>query len=49
MEFSFHFGILTEEEIIIQEEDGSFTADYINLTRDYYLHLKQSPSAFQQS
>ena len=49
MEFGFHFGILTEEEIIIQEEDGSFTQDYIDLTRDYYIQLKQSPSVFQQS
>jgi tRNA1Val (adenine37-N6)-methyltransferase len=51
MEFGFHFGVLTEEEIIIQEEDGSFTQDYIDLTLDYYLQLRQapSPSHFQQS
>ena len=49
MEFGFNFGILTEEEIIIQEEDGSFTQEYIDLTKDYYIQLKQTPSAFQQS
>ena len=49
MEFGFHFGVMEEKEIIIQEEDGSFTQDYIDLTRDYYIHLKQAPSAFQQS
>ena len=48
MEFSFNFKGISEEEIIIQEEDGSFTQEYIDLTRDYYLQLKQSPSACQQ-
>jgi tRNA1Val (adenine37-N6)-methyltransferase len=47
MEFGFHFGIMTEKEIIIQEEDGSFTQDYIDITSDYYLQIKQAPSAFQ--
>ena len=49
MEFRFQFNILKEDEIIIQEEDGSFTQEYIDLTRDYYIQLKQVPSAFQQS
>lgn len=49
MVFSFRFGVLTEEEIIIQEEDGSFTQDYVDLTRDYYIQLRQSHSVFQQS
>lgn len=49
MEFSFHLGAIEEDEIIIQEEDGSFTEEYIDLTRDYYIQLKQSHSAFQQS
>ena len=49
MEFRFHFGKIEEDEIIIQEEDGSFTQEYIDLTRDYYIQLKQSPSAFQQN
>ena len=49
MEFRFHFGKIEEDEIIIQEEDGSYTQEYIDLTHDYYIQLKQSPSAFQQS
>lgn len=49
MEFGFQFDILTEKEIIIQQENGSFTGEYINLTSEYYLQLKQVPSAFQQS
>jgi tRNA1Val (adenine37-N6)-methyltransferase len=46
MEFGFQFGLLTEEEIIIHEEDGSFTPEYIELTSDYYFQLKQFPSNF---
>jgi tRNA1Val (adenine37-N6)-methyltransferase len=46
MEFSFHFTPLTDEEIIIQLEDGCFTPEYIELTREYYLQLK-TVSAFQ--
>ncbi len=49
MQFGFQFGLLTEEEIIIQEEDGNFTLEYIKLTRDYYLQLKQAPSVSPQS
>jgi len=49
MEFGFQFGVMKEKEIIVQEEDGSFTKEYIELTRDYYIHLKQSPSAVQQN
>jgi tRNA1Val (adenine37-N6)-methyltransferase len=49
MEFSFQFKTLTEEEIKIHEEDGSFTKEYIDLTRDYYIQLKQIPSSCQQS
>ena len=49
MEFGFNYGILTEEEIIIQEEDGGFTQEYIDLTKDYYIQLKQTPSVFQQN
>jgi len=47
MEFGFRFRLMSEEEIIIQEEDGSFTQDYIDLTSDYYIQLRQAPSAFQ--
>ncbi len=40
MQFSFQFGTMTDEEIIIQEEDGTFTEDYIELTKEYYINLK---------
>jgi tRNA1Val (adenine37-N6)-methyltransferase len=46
MEFGFSFRILTEAEIIIQQFDGSMTNEYIELTRDYYLQLKQAPHAY---
>ncbi len=49
MKFATHFSTLTEEEIVIQEEDGSFTADYITLTSEYYIQLKSAPSVFPQS
>jgi tRNA1Val (adenine37-N6)-methyltransferase len=42
MQFSFQFGMMTDEEITIQEEDGTFTDDYIRLTEDYYVNLKNS-------
>ena len=45
MEFGFRFGLLTEEELIIQEEDNSFTENYISLTKEYYLNLKSTPSS----
>jgi tRNA1Val (adenine37-N6)-methyltransferase len=44
MQFSFQFGMMTDEEITIQEEDGSFTNDYIELTKEYYINLKNSIS-----
>ena len=40
---------INEDEILIQEEDGNFTQEYIDLTCDYYIQFKQSASAFQQS
>ncbi len=40
IEFGFRFGVMTEEEIIIQEEDNSFSAQYVRLTEDYYLNLR---------
>ena len=46
MEFGFQFGLLTEEEIVIHEDDGSLTPEYNELTRDYYFQLKQFPSNF---
>ncbi|MFZ7115181.1 MAG: tRNA1(Val) (adenine(37)-N6)-methyltransferase [Bacteroidota bacterium] len=42
MQFSFQFGTMTDEEITIQEEDGTFTNDYIELTKEYYINLKNS-------
>ncbi len=42
MEFSFQFGTLADSELIVQEEDGAFTNDYIELTKDYYINLKSS-------
>ena len=40
MEFGFHFGLLLDREIIIQEEDCSYTEEYIELTKEYFLGLK---------
>lgn len=40
MEFNHYFGLLIEEEIVIQEDDHSFSRQYIELTKDYYIHLK---------
>jgi len=48
MEFSKEFGTLTEEEFIIQNEDNSFTQQYINLTIDYYIGLKNVPPSDAQ-
>lgn len=42
MQFSFQFGMMTDEEIIIQEEDGTFTNDYVELTKEYYINLKHN-------
>jgi tRNA1Val (adenine37-N6)-methyltransferase len=44
MEFSKSLDTLTEEEIIIQNENNSFTEQYIKLTEEYYIALKNSPS-----
>ncbi|MBL0104845.1 MAG: methyltransferase [Bacteroidetes bacterium] len=46
MKFGYRFSTLTEEEIVIQEEDGSFTKEYVALTREYYIQLKSAPSVF---
>ena len=40
MEFGFSLQAMKDEEIIIQEEDNSFTQAYINLTKEYYIGLK---------
>jgi tRNA1Val (adenine37-N6)-methyltransferase len=47
MEFSHTLTVIREDEITVQEEDGSFSKEYIDLTRDYYIQLKQAPSAVQ--
>lgn len=47
MEFNRTFGLLTEEEIVIQEDDHSFSRQYVELTKDYYIHLKPAPSISQ--
>lgn len=49
MKFGYRFSLLSEEEIVIQEEDGTFTKEYIELTSDYYIQLRSSPSVFPQS
>ncbi len=40
MEFNHYFGLLVEEEIIVQEDDHSFSRQYIDMTKEYYIHLK---------
>jgi tRNA1Val (adenine37-N6)-methyltransferase len=45
MEFKTEFGIPSDEEIIIHNEDYSFTDQYIRLTKEYYIELK-SPNTF---
>jgi tRNA1Val (adenine37-N6)-methyltransferase len=45
MEFNLHFGLLTEEEIVIQEDDHTFSRQYLELTKDYYIQLKPTPPA----
>ena len=49
MEFSKEFGTVTEEELIIQNEDNSFTQQYIDLTFDYYIGLKNVPPSDAQN
>ena len=40
IEFGFQKINPVEDDIIIQEEDLSFTKEYIELTKDYYPGLK---------
>ncbi|MCC7232797.1 MAG: methyltransferase [Bacteroidia bacterium] len=42
MEFGNTLQNLTQEEIVIQEADNSFTSNYIELTREYYISLSAS-------
>jgi tRNA1Val (adenine37-N6)-methyltransferase len=39
MKFSLMPAPLTEDELVIQEEDLSFTEQYVQLTKDFYLGL----------
>ncbi|MFM7217225.1 MAG: tRNA1(Val) (adenine(37)-N6)-methyltransferase [Bacteroidota bacterium] len=43
MEFNRYFGLLTEEEIVIQEDDHRFSRQYIEMTKEYYIGLKSAP------
>jgi tRNA1Val (adenine37-N6)-methyltransferase len=40
MEFISSFGVMHESEFIIQDNDTTFSQEYIELTKDYYLSLK---------
>ena len=40
MEFGFHFGLLHDHEMVIQEEDCSYTDEYVAMTKDYFLGLR---------
>ena len=40
MAFTFHFGMMTETELVIQDNDTNFSKEYIELTKDYYLGLE---------
>jgi tRNA1Val (adenine37-N6)-methyltransferase len=40
LEFSFHFGVIKESEIILRQDDTSFSEDYIELTKEFYIGLK---------
>ena len=44
MEISKEFSTLSEEELIIQNENNSFTQQYISLTEAYYIGLKNTSS-----
>jgi tRNA1Val (adenine37-N6)-methyltransferase len=40
MAFTFEFGMMTETELVIQDNDTSFSKEYIELTKEYYLGLE---------
>jgi tRNA1Val (adenine37-N6)-methyltransferase len=40
MAFTFSFGMMTETELIIQDNDTNFSKQYVELTKDYYLGLE---------
>jgi len=43
MEFNQRFGLLTEEEIVIQQDDHRYSDQYLEMTKDYYINLRPSP------
>lgn len=43
MEFRHHQGIPTSEEIVIQEDDHTYSRQYLELTQPYYIGLKAAP------
>ena len=40
MKFGFDLCLTTHHEIIIQEEDSSFTSEYMEMTREYFIGMK---------
>jgi tRNA1Val (adenine37-N6)-methyltransferase len=42
IEFGYRFGVMTEEEIVIQEENNRFSDQYIRMTDEYFLNLRSS-------
>ncbi len=49
MEFRPNFSTLTEEEFVIQNQDNSFSEQYIKLTQEYYIALRNVPSPDAQN
>jgi tRNA1Val (adenine37-N6)-methyltransferase len=43
MEFNTSFGLLTEEEIVVQSDDHQYSEEYMAMTKDYYISLKPPP------
>lgn len=41
MEFSFHQRPVMDEQLVIHEDELNFTAEYIELTKDYYLAIEK--------
>ena len=45
MKFSFNPDLMKETELVVQENDLSYSLDYIEFTKDYYLGLKRNPQS----
>lgn len=41
MQFGFKFETINDQQLIIQNQDNSFSKEYIDLTKDYYLHIDE--------